>query len=272
MESETFEKFRVFVYQHAGVRMRDGQGSLLRARISERMRSLGMQHEEDYLKFLERDLSGIEVKKFINSITTNVTSFFRTPEHFDILSQHLYNHVAQTSRRYRVWSSASSTGEEPWSIAMVIAKTTPDWTRRDIKVLATDIDTDVLTKARAGRYRTTALTGLPADYQARYLEPAGNDEDGAWVSVRAELRPLISFARLNLSRFPYPMSGPFDIIFCRNVLIYFDHEMRTAVLNAMIDLLDPAGLLILGPSESALGLDHRLVRATDSVYQIRGRH
>ncbi len=154
---------------------------------------------------------------------------------------------------------------------MVLARWIPNWARRDVKVLATDIDTDVLAEARAARYRAAALSSVPPDYRTRFLVPAPSDEGGAWHAVRPELREMVSYARLNLVRFPYPLSGPLDIIFCRNVLIYFDNETRIQVLTAMVGLLAPDGLLILGPSESAMGLDHLVRRTTDSVYVRRER-
>jgi chemotaxis protein methyltransferase CheR len=271
VDEAVFESFRTFIYDQTGVTMRRGKEALLRARIAERMRALGLEDESVYLRLVRTDATGDELRRFINAITTNTTSFFRAPEHFGVLADHARAWDASGGGRYRVWCAASSTGEEPWSIAMVLARWVPEWARRDVKVLATDIDTDVLAEAKAARYRDAALSTVPADYRARFLTPAGADEAGNCQVVRSELRAMVSFARLNLVRFPYPMAGPFDVIFCRNVLIYFDNDTRLRVLSAMIQLLDPRGLLILGPSESAMGLDHLVRRTTDSVYVPRER-
>jgi chemotaxis protein methyltransferase CheR len=167
-----------------------------------------------------------------------------------------------------VWCSASSSGEEAWSIAMVLARGAPDWLNQDVKVLATDIDTNVLQIARNASYPASLVAAVPDDFRGRFLVQ-DRDSRGASYSLRPDLRAMVSFARLNLTQLPYPMRGPFDVIFCRNVLIYFDHETRTQVIKAMLDLLDPRGILVLGPSESALGLDHLVIRTTDSVYQRR---
>jgi chemotaxis protein methyltransferase CheR len=266
VDAKVFEAFRVFIYAQTGVTMNRGKEALLRARISERMAALGIEDETVYLQRVRGDASGEELRRFINSITTNTTSFFRAPEHFAILGEHVTRWDRGGGGRYRAWSAASSTGEEPWSMAMVIARYVPDWARKDVRILATDIDTDVLAEANAGRYRDRVAASAPPEYRQRCLVPAGSDEAGAWLAIRPDLRPMVSFAQLNLVRPPYPMRGPFDIIFCRNVLIYFDHETRLRVLTAMVELLHPDGLLVLGPSESAMGLDHLVRRATDSVY------
>jgi chemotaxis protein methyltransferase CheR len=233
------------------------------------MRELNVPDEESYLKYIQDDLTGRELRRFINAITTNTTSFFRTPEHFGSLRKHVIEWDKNGGRRYRVWCSASSTGEEPWSIAMLIARWIPDWVRKDVRVLATDIDTDVLAQARAARYREKTLVTVPPDYRTNFFSASGVEDEEAMFSIRAELRGMVNFARLNLSQLPYPMKGPFDVIFCRNVLIYFDQDVRLKVLTAMIGMLEPDGLLILGPSESAMGLEHLLRRTTDSVYMLR---
>jgi chemotaxis protein methyltransferase CheR len=269
MDAAVFERFRTFIHAQTGVTMNRGKEALLNARIAERMQALGLDDEAAYLRLVQGDPTGEELRRFINAITTNTTSFFRAPEHFGVLADHARAWDARGGARYRVWCAASSTGEEPWGIAMVLARWIPAWARRDVKVLATDIDTDVLAEARAGRYREAAVATIPTDYRSRYLMPARSDELGAWHAVRPELRAMVTYGRLNLVRLPYPMSGPFDVIFCRNVLIYFDNETRLRVLTAMIELLAPDGLLILGPSESAMGLDHLVRRTTDSVYEPR---
>ncbi len=271
MDADVFEAFRAFIHAQTGVTMNRGKEALLRARISERMRVLGLEDHAAYLQRVRGDPTGAELRTFINSITTNTTSFFRAPEHFEVLGEHVRRWDSLGVPRYRVWCAASSTGEEPWSIAMTIARNVPDWARKDVRVLATDIDTDVLAEASAGRYRERSVATVPPEYRARCFVNGPADTDGAWHSVRPDLRPMVSYAQLNLVRFPYPMRGPFDVIFCRNVLIYFDNDARVRVLTAMAGLLDDNGILVLGPSESALGLDHLLRRATDSVYLRRGR-
>lgn len=264
MKAEVYEGFQTFIHGLTGVKMRPGQTALLRARIAERMKALELEEESEYLRLLKSREEKGELRRFINAITTNTTSFFRTEEHFQVLRRHLKQWMVRGGERYRVWSSASSTGEEPWSIAMTIAQTMPDWAERDMAVLATDIDTDVLARAKKGVYSQESIKQVPEGYRSRYFLP----EAGNYV-IQQDLKRMVTYGRLNLSHIPYPMKGPFDAIFCRNVLIYFDQDMRTKVLAAMIELLHPRGLLILGPSESALGMEHLLRRTTDSVYMLR---
>lgn len=265
MNPEVFDAFRDFIHVQTGLTMRRGKEALLRARIAERIRTLSLEDESAYLRLVRDDRTGDELRAFINAITTNTTSFFRAPEHFEILADYARAWHAEGHSRLRIWCSASSTGEEPWSMAMVLAHAIPDWTRRDVKVLATDIDTDVLTEARAARYPQRTVATVPPALRTRYLLQERTGEGEAWT-IRPDLKSMVSFARLNLVRQPYPMSGPFDVIFCRNVLIYFDNDTRIRVLTEMVRLLHPHGLLVLGPSESAMGLDHLVRRTTDSVY------
>lgn len=265
MNPQVFDAFRDFIQVQTGLTMRRGKEALLRARIAERIRALGLEDEAAYLRRVRDDRTGDELRAFINAITTNTTSFFRAPEHFEILADYARAWAAEDHTRLRVWCSASSTGEEPWSMAMVLAHCIGDWSRRDVRVLATDIDTDVLAEARAARYPERAVATVPPALRTRYLVNERTPDGTVWT-VRPDLKPMVSFARLNLVRQPYPMSGPFDIIFCRNVLIYFDNDTRIRVLTEMVRLLQPHGLLVLGPSESAMGLDHLVRRTTDSVY------
>ncbi len=268
MDPIVYERYRAFLQEQTGVWLRQGQTALLRARLAERMKTLDIHEEAAYLRLIQSDQSGEELRCFINAITTNTTSFFRTPEHFRIFADHIRDWKRRGGSRYRVWCSASSSGEEPWSIAMVLAHEAPDWLNQDVKVLATDIDTNVLRTARNASYPAPTVAAVPKDMSVRFLvADRGSNEPS--FSIRPDLRAMVSFARLNLTQLPYPMRGPFDVIFCRNVLIYFDHETRTEVITAMLELLHPRGILILGPSESALGLDHLVIRTTDSVYQRR---
>lgn len=269
MEPTVYEAYQSFIQAHTGVALREGQTALLRARISERMRDLSIGDEFSYLQYIQNDITGRELRRFINAITTNTTSFFRTPEHFGALRRHLIAWDRDGCRRFRVWCSASSTGEEPWSIAMLMARWVPEWIQKDVRVLATDIDTDALAQAKAGRYPERTLVTVPPEYRSNYFVSLGTEDDTPWHSIRPEIRGMVSFARLNLSQPPYPMRGPFDVIFCRNVLIYFDQDVRNRVLTEMVSLLEPTGLLILGPSESAMGLEHLLTRTNDSVYTLR---
>lgn len=232
--------------------------ALLSARILRRMRTLNITEFEAYEVRFRSDPS--EVEHFINAVTTNTTYFFREPDHFDLIAAHLQQQVAAGQRRIRIWCAASSTGEEPYTLAMVLHRALQD-SFVDLAILATDIDTRVLARARAGIYPRSALDKVPTEYQTFAFEP---HPDG--VVVRPRIRELVRFARLNLDRPPYPMSGPLDIILCRNVMIYFDTKTRGVLVREFQRLLSSSGLLVIGHSESLQGLNSKLGVVKPSVY------
>ena len=250
MQPEVFDAFRDFIHVQTGLTMRRGKESLLRARISERMRALGLEDEGAYLTRVRSDTTGAELRVFINAITTNTTSFFRAPEHFDTLGAYARAWDAQGQTRMRVWCSASSTGEEPWSMAMVLADALPDLARRDVKVLATDIDTDVLAEAKAGRYRPESLTTVPPALRNRSFVQERHPEGVTW-SIRPELRPMVSFARLNLVNEPLADARPLrrDLLPQRTDLL----RQRHAPARADVDDPPPSSLRAPRPRTERIG-------------------
>jgi chemotaxis protein methyltransferase CheR len=238
------------IHSRAGISLSDAKRDLVYNRLSRRLRALGMKSVADYREFIELGDEN-EATEFVNAITTNVTSFFREDHHFDFLSRTGLPEIIkrnQASRRARIWSAGCSSGEEPYSIAMTLLESgaaLEDW---DIRVLATDIDTKVVDRARQGVYALDRADPIGKARLRRWFHRGSGDNAG---KVRAvdPLRNMITFRQLNLMS-SWPMGGPFDVIFCRNVMIYFDKETQSRLLDRYADLLSDGGYLIIGHSES----------------------
>jgi chemotaxis protein methyltransferase CheR len=252
---EVFARLRKIVRERAGIHLGDHKRQLCQTRLGRRLRALDLASFEAYLSELDRPGS-TEHGELINAITTNVTAFFREPHHFELLaSTVLPGLVDDPGRtRLRLWSAGCSSGEEPWSLAMVLdeARLPARW---DVKVLATDIDTDVLARARRGVYPDDRLAQVSDARRARYFSqiPA---ERGRWRIADA-LADRVAFRTLNLFA-AWPMRQPFDVIFCRNVIIYFDEASKQQLVRRFVDALAPGGYLCLGHSESLLHGVHGL--------------
>jgi chemotaxis protein methyltransferase CheR len=267
MQPELFQRFSALAYEKAGIAIRPGKEALVSARVAKRLRALSLGDPEAYLDLLEREESGEELLRFLDVISTHFTSFYREPDHFELLQQELAALVARGQRRIRLWSAACSTGEEPYTMAMA-ALEVPGIEECDLKILATDIALDTLRQAAAGQYGASRVEPVPAELRARYLKklPGAADEDQ--YVVRPEVMRLVTFRRLNLAQPPFPMRGPFDAVFCRNVLIYFDQPTRQRLLSAVEPLLAPGGLLCIGHTETLNGIrgGYRLVKP--SVFRV----
>ncbi len=212
-------------------------------RLTRRLRALRMDDFARYLDLVEADSAGERVA-FVNALTTNLTAFFREPHHFALLRERALRHLQRTREPMRVWCSACSTGEEAWSIAMTLREA-----GCPVEILATDIDTDALEQAVAGVYPHERAEHLPAErLRAHFLRGVG--DNAGWIRLRPELRPMVTFAQLNLLAPAWPALGPFDAIFCRNVVIYFDRDAQKRLLNRFAGLLQPGGLLAVGHAES----------------------
>ena len=255
---------------HTGISLADSKRNLIYSRLSRRLRVLGFSSFRDYRDYLQSPDGEPEVESFINSISTNLTKLFRESHHFD----HLRTQVAmpfvrsgsaRPGTRLRIWSAGCSTGEEPYTIAIVLKREMPKITQYDVRILATDIDTDVLTKAAQGEYPAAALQDVPAMY--REMLQAKKSKAGASTMVMDEsLRSLISFRQLNLMK-SWPFKGPFDAIFCRNVMIYFDGPTKSALIDRFIEKLSPGGWLYIGHSESLLGSHPHLQLVGRTIYR-----
>jgi chemotaxis protein methyltransferase CheR len=268
MEPQLFQRFTALAYDKAGIAIRPGKEALVSARVAKRLRALALADAAAYLAYLEADQSGEELLCFLDVISTHFTSFFREPDHFDLLAAELEALLGRGQRRIRLWSAACSTGEEPWSMAMT-ALSVRGVDGADVKILATDIAADTLRQAAAGRYGAARVEPVPAALRARFLDRRADlsDAEGEVYEVGRPLRELVSFGRLNLAKPPFPMKGPLDVVFCRNVLIYFDQPTRQRLLSSIEALLAPGGLLCIGHTETLNGIRSRLRMIRPSVFR-----
>ena len=265
MDSITFDRLRALVYENSGISLKETKEAMVSARLAKRMRVLGIGTHRQYLQYLERDESGNEITRFLDVISTNVTSFFRESKHFDFLRTILTQWLSEGKTRIRVWSAATSTGEEAISIAMTIRDVIGE-RLCDFKILATDISTGVLAKAQQGQYEQTQLENVPEAFRRRFFVPV-KTPGGAGFQVREELMQHIVYRRLNLSRPPFPMRGQLDIVFCRNVMIYFDNAIRKNLVEEMYRQLLPGGYLFTGHAESLSSLNTDFAYIRPTIYQ-----
>jgi chemotaxis protein methyltransferase CheR len=258
-----FSRICELVREHSGIALSDAKRQMVYGRLVRRLRALRLPSFAEYVQLLERG-EPLELQEFTNAITTNLTAFFRESHHFDYLSEQLLPEIAPAARasgRLRIWSSACSTGEEPYSIAMVMREKHDLLCGIDAKILATDLDSNVLATAQAGLYPAERLQQMaPSRVKEFFREGTGSCEGS--VKVSAALRQLITFKQLNLMH-DWPMRGPFDVIFCRNVVIYFDVETKRALFRRMAEMQRPGAILFLGHSEN-------LYRISDQ-YELIGR-
>lgn len=244
---QDFERVRKLIYQHAGIRLKDSKQHMVYSRLVRRLRARGMQSCGAYLASLEHDAD--EWQHFVNALTTNLTAFFREPHHFAILSDRLSALKAQTARRsITIWCAAVSTGEEAYSVAMTAADVFGT-VSPPVKILATDIDTQVLAKAQAGVFSSERIQQLSPGTLKRYCLK-GERSNAGKIKIRPELQRLVTFRKLNLLADSWDVRTQFDVIFCRNVMIYFDKPTQYEILRRMEPLLRDDGLLFAGHSEN----------------------
>lgn len=239
-----FSKVQSLIYQRAGISLHDGKHAMVYSRLSRRLRETGHVSFSDYLSSLERS-DGQEWQHFINALTTNLTAFFREQHHFDIFASYLRSKPASTP--WKVWCSAASTGEEPYSILIAAAETLG--ANAAFKLIASDIDSKVLSVAAQGVYKEDGVKDLSRDRLQRFFLK-GKDAKAGSVRVKKELRDKVDFISVNLIRNDWPFREPFDAVFCRNVMIYFDAATQRSVLEKIHKVLKPGGLLFVGHAEN----------------------
>jgi chemotaxis protein methyltransferase CheR len=258
-----FKRVCQLIYEYAGISLKPSKQDMVYSRLARRLRANGINNFRDYLALLESD-DGVEWEAFVNSLTTNLTSFFREPHHFPLLADHV---VKQKGRHpISLWCSAASTGEEPYSIAMTMADTFGSFTP-PVSIVATDVDTNVLAKAEAGVYPAERIEKLDAGMVKRFFLKGAGAQSG-YVRVRPELRAMITFRQLNLLGDDWPIRGPLDAIFCRNVMIYFDKKTQLEILQKFTPLLRPEGLLFAGHSENFHNATHLFRLRGKTVYEL----
>ncbi len=253
-----YGRLTALVYRIAGIRLGGDKQSLVVSRLASRMRARASASLGDYLTLVEQDQA--ELVLLLDAITTNTTSFFREPAALDAVDQEVRAMLARGARRFRFWSAAASMGMEAYSLAMLLGENGA--AAHDCAILATDLSTRALGACREAVYDAAAVAPIPERLRRRYLVPRAGH-----FQVCDELRALLTVNRLNLAQPPFPMRGPFDAIFCRNVMIYFDAAVRTRLVQACYDLLRPGGLFLIGAAESLHGLDHRFDTVRPSVYR-----
>lgn len=270
LSDREFERVKQRVYRVAGISLSDAKRTLVVSRLYKIVKALRLGSFDAYLDFLEHKGTEKDAQDFVNALTTNLTRFYREDHHFEHLNRYIGELVARRPRkapdgrpRLRIWSAGCSTGQEPYTIALSLLGAYPDLRRWDFRILATDIDTNVIAKAATGVYPDSELSGLSAERAAPF-ERLGNGT----IRVPDAARELIAFKPLNLIE-AWPVKGPFDAIFCRNVAIYFDKPTQAQVFGRFRSLLAPEGFLYIGHSENlgGGGADFRLVGKT--IYQPR---
>lgn len=268
ISKRNFDQLARFIYDYSGIKMPPTKLTMLEGRLRRRLRATGISSFDDYCDYLFKH-DGLEQEKvfLIDAVTTNKTDFFREPNHFAYLRDHaLPKLAARDLRRFRIWSSACSTGAEPYTIAMVLDAFTDDNPQQDYAILATDLSTDVLQTARRGIYSADMVAPVPPELRERYvMTPL--DAHRREVRIHPALRSKVGFARLNLMDPSYGVGDPMHIIFCRNVLIYFDKPTQQRVLSRLIECLVPGGYLFIGHSETVSGFDLPIRQVANTVFE-----
>jgi chemotaxis protein methyltransferase CheR len=266
MDTSLFQRFAEIAYAKAGISLRSGKEALVATRVGKRVRALGLAGANEYLDYLTGSGGDDELVNFLDVISTNVTSFFREGDHFDVLRDHVQWLIRAGRTRLRFWSAACSSGEEPYSMAMTIASAVGS-ERIDWRILATDISTVILARAKQGKYAEAALEKVPRDLRAKYWRRATGGEAG---ERQWELDPTVKgrvlFKRLNLTAPPLPIQGPIDAVFCRNVMIYFDLSVRQRVVGEIDRVMADDGVFCIGHSETLSGIDARFRLVAPATY------
>ena len=269
LSNKDFRLISDLVYKHCGINLHKGKKELVRARLAKRLRSLKIEKFSEYIKYAVNDPTGKEFTTLIDSLSTNLTSFFREHQHFDYLKQTFYPVMLSRKRsrsnfRIRAWSAGCSSGEEPYTIAITLLDMLAGQGRWDVKVLATDISTKVLGMAKKGIYDKQRVAPVSAQQKQKYLIKRSSGKENVY-EVSNSLRDIIVFTQLNLME-QWPVKGPIDFIFCRNVMIYFDKPTQERLVNRYWDLLESGGLLFTGHSESLTGINHRFSYVQPTIY------
>lgn len=265
LAEEQLDKIISLVKSMSGINLNDSKKELVKARLGKRLRLLNMDSFDDYIKLVRDDSDGSELTAMLDAISTNLTNFFRESDHFDYLVSHVFPGIIKSgSRRMRIWSAGCSTGEEPYSIGITMEENIPDLKNWDARILATDLSTKVLDTASKGHYPAKRLESMPERWRQEYFT-VDRSGDHKTYTVKESLRKRISFGHLNLMG-PWPMKGPFDVIFCRNVMIYFDKPTRAQLIERFWNLLGHGGILFIGHSESLTGIPHKFRYIQPTVY------
>lgn len=269
--AEDFRNIAHILHAHAGIALNEGKAALVYSRLAKRLRALGLRSFRDYCALVQ-GVDGVDERQAMTAaLTTNVTRFFREPHHFDHLRDKVMPELAARARaggRVRMWSAACSNGQEPYSMAITLLSVLPEAARLDVKILATDIDPNMVAEGKVGCYREDAVSPVPLELRRRWFEKVPAADGRVW-SVSPELRDLVAFRELNLIG-EWPMRGRFDVIFCRNVVIYFDEPTQERIWSRFVPAMAPGGTLYIGHSERVSGpAVATLETAGLTTYQLR---
>jgi chemotaxis protein methyltransferase CheR len=265
-DDDVFIKFKELIYQEAGIKLTDLKKALIQARLSKRLRFLGIPSYRDYYRYLIDNYNDEKIE-FINAITTNKTEFFREGKHFEFMRDFcLPEFDSRGKKTIKIWSAGCSTGEEAYSIAITLREYYPAGKSPEIKILATDIDTNVLEKAFTGVYTLEQVKDIDVSVMKKYFLRGTGDNEGLF-RVKDEIRNMILFRRLNLLDDAYPMKGKFDIMFCRNVIIYFDRPTQKDLFEKFSHYLDDDGYLFIGHSENLTSVSTRFTLQGHTIYR-----
>jgi chemotaxis protein methyltransferase CheR len=267
LQESEFLMISQLVKQTCGINLHSGKVELVKARLGRRMRELGLQSYSDYLDRLHADVTGEEFVAMLDVLSTNVTEFFREPNHFEYLTRVCVPSILQRigGSALHLWSAGCSSGEEPYSMAIVLAEALPAASHTSVKILATDLSTRILERARQGLYEKEKLKNVSPLLVEKYFTTGQNNRK-PYCQVAPVIRKNVYFSRLNFLD-PWPMKGPFEVIFCRNVMIYFDRPTREQLVQRFWDILTPGGTLFIGHSESFSGIQHRFKYIQPTIYQ-----
>ena len=265
ISDQEFSCFRRFIHETAGIQLSDAKKVLVSSRLSRRLQARALDSFGEYFRLITSGSEAAELQMAVDLLTTNETYFFREPKHFDFLRERLRERVADrrsASAPFRVWSAAASTGEEAYSIAMLLADVLGE---RPWEIFGSDISTRVLEKARTGHFPMVRATNVPKDYLRRFCLKGVGPEEGTLL-INGSLRERVRFEQVNLMQ-PLPNVGTFDMIFLRNVMIYFDNETKRSVVSRLIDTLAPSGHFLIGHSETLNGVFEDLAPIAPAIYR-----
>jgi len=258
LKQSDFKEIQKEIYNYCGINLHEGKMTLVKTRVMKRVRKLGLQNFSHYMEYLKEDATGSEFLSLVDVLTTNKTSFFREDQHFDFIKDIVIPEMR--GRNVNWWSAGCSTGEEPVSCSIVLQeeKVNP----QSVKILATDISREVVQFAKKGVYSNKNTETIPPFIRKRYFQKIG---DEGYI-IRKEIRDMITYGRLNLKN-SWPMSGPFHVIMCRNVMIYFNRKTQQELVSRFYNLLEPGGYLFLGHSESIPDTNRHFENVIPAAYR-----
>jgi chemotaxis protein methyltransferase CheR len=274
LSDHDYQAIAAFVHKTSGINLLDGKKELVRARLIKRINQLEFRDFKSYFRYVTTDASGDEMVFLLDALATNLTSFFREPQHFDFLGSTFLPDLEKRRRkpggggpRLRIWSAACSSGEEPYTIGMVVLEKSQYFASGgDFRILATDLSTKVLNIAKKGQYGPESVKNINPVSLKNFMVKTPGDKGSVYYTVTPQLRSVISFRRFNLMD-PLPYKGPMDLIFCRNVMIYFDRDTIAQLIAKFYKILEVGGYLFIGHSESLSGLTHNFQYVAPCIYR-----